>query len=486
MPPSPETTRDLLHRARALHRTGALAEAGAIYRRVLADEPDNADAMHLLGLTLKGDGRMDEALAAIRAALALRPDFADAHYNLGNALAGMGRAEEAIAGFRHALALDPALVLAGYNLGNALRDLGDLDGAATAFRAALATKPDYVEARHNLANVLKGLNQVDAAIAEYRGTLARKPDLSEAHYNLGLALLLAGEMEEGLAKYEWRWAVDRFPSPRRNFRQPLWDGRVAADQTLLIHAEQAFGDAIQFCRYLPLIRGRARRVILECRKPLVELMASLGGVDQVVEAGTPLPVFDIHAPLLSLPYILGTRLDSIPANVPYLAADATKVARWRERRDRDFTVGLIWSGNRKPDPNRTIGLRAMSPLFEIPGIRLVALQRELDPGDAERIAALSGRLDRWGGEFADFSDTAAALEAIDLVISIDTGPAHLAGALGRPSWVCLPFAPDWRWLMTRETSPWYPTMKLYRQESRGEWAPVIARVADDLRRHAMG
>jgi Tfp pilus assembly protein PilF len=482
MPQIQETTVDLLHKGLALHRTGALAEAAAVYRSVLAMEPSNADALHLLGLTLKSGGRMDEALHSIRAALTFRPDFADAHYNLGNTLAGMDRAEEAIASFRRALALDPKLVLASYNLGNTLRDLGDLEGAAAAFRAALVQKPDYVEARHNLANVLKGLNQPEAAIAEYRATLAQRPDLSEAHYNMALTLLLTGAMEEGLAEYEWRWAVDRFPSPRRNFRQPLWDGRAERDRVLLIHAEQAFGDTIQFCRYLPLIAGRAKRIILECRKPLVELLTSLAGVEQVIEAGTSLPAFDVHAPLLSLPHILATRIESIPANVPYLRADATKVAGWRRRRDERFTVGLIWSGNRKPDPGRTIGLAGMMPLIEVVGIRAVALQRELEPGDAEHIAALGGRLEHWGHEFADFSDTAAALEAVDLVVSIDTGPAHLSGALGRPSWVCLPFAPDWRWLMNRETSPWYPPMKLYRQERRGEWGPVIARIADDLRR----
>jgi len=471
-----------LQRALTLHKGGAIAEAGILYRGVLIDDPTNADALHLLGLTYKSADRLDEALSSIRAAVTLKPDFADAHYNLGNTFASLGRSPEAIASFREALELDPNHLLAAYNLGNILRDRGDLEGAADAFRAALGARSDYAEARHNLANVLKSLNQLDAAIVEYRRTLALKPNLAEAHYNLGLALLLTGAMEEGLAQYEWRWSVDGFPTPPRNFPQPLWDGRRVTGEALLIHAEQAFGDAIQFCRYLPLIAGRARRIILECRRPLIGLMSTLPGVDLVVEAGTPLPAFDLHAPLLSLPRIVGTRLGTIPANVPYLHADSSKVTRWRAHRDKRFTVGLIWAGNRKPDPGRTIGLAGMDPLLAIPGVRFVALQRELDPGDAERLAALGNKLDHWGAEFADFADVAAALEAVDLAISIDTGPAHLAGALDRPIWVCLPFSPDWRWLMTRADSPWYPSMTLYRQARRGDWAPVIARVADDLRR----
>jgi len=478
-----EAAQELLQRAFALHRTGAMAEAAATYRRVLIHEPANADALHLLGLTYKASGQFDQALSSIKAAVALKPDFADAHYNLGNLLAAMGRADDAVASFRRALALNSGLALAAYNLGNTLRDQGDLEGAVDSFRGAIIAEPDYVEAHHNLANVLKNLNRIDEAIGSYRRSLALKPELAEAHYNLGLALMLTGAMEEGLEQYEWRWSVEGFPTPKRKFAQPIWDGGTAPDKVLLIHAEQAFGDAIQFCRYLPLIAGRAKRIVFECRAPLMRLMSGLSGVDQIAEAGKPLPAFDIHAPLLSLPRTLGTRKESIPFNVPYLKADAAKTAEWRKRRDARFTVGLIWAGNRKPDPNRTIGLAALSPLFDVAGIRFVALQRELESGDAERIADRGSALEHWGAELHDFSDTAAALEAVDLVISIDTGPAHLAGALGRPAWVCLPFSPDWRWLMERMDSPWYPTMRLYRQPRRGDWAPVIAKLAEDLRRH---
>ena len=477
----PESAQALLNRAFGLHRSGQVAEAGALYRSVLAAEPANVDALHLLGLAYKAAGKLPEALSAIRAAVALKPDFADAQYNLGNLLALLERPDEAAAAFRQALALDPKMALAAYNLGNLLRDQGAFDQAAEAFRAAIATRPGNVEAHHNLANVLKSLNRIDEAIAEYRNALTLKPDLAEAHYNLGLALMLAGAMEEGLAQYEWRWSVEGFPAPKRNFHQPLWDGRDAPGKTLLIHAEQAFGDTIQFCRYLPLLAGRARRIVFECRQPLLGLMGGLAGIDQLVEAGMPLPAFDMHAPLLSLPHILGTRLDTIPANVPYLRADPAGLAHWRARRDSRFTVGLIWAGNRKPDPSRTIGLAAMLPLLDTANIRFVALQRDLEPGDCERLAALGSRLDHWGADINDFADWAGALGAIDLVASIDTGPAHLAGALGRPAFVCLPYSPDWRWLMGRSDSPWYPGMRLFRQERRGDWAAVIARVAEALR-----
>jgi len=479
-----QSVQEMLQRGLALHKAGAMAEAGALYRSALMADPANVDALHLLGLTYKAAGKLDEAQSAIGAAVALKPDFADAHYNLGNTLASLGRTGEAVASFRRALALNPSLALAAYNLGNTLRDAGDLDGAAEAFRAAISAKPDYVEACHNLANVLKSLNRLDEAIVHYRRAVQLNPGLAEAHYNLGLALMLTGGLKEGFDQYEWRWAVDGFPTPKRQFTQPAWDGTPIGNRVLLIHAEQAFGDSIQFCRYLPLIASHAGRVIFECRRPLLGLMAGLAGVSQLVEAGTTPPAFDCHAPLLSLPRILRTGMDSIPANVPYLSADTAKVARWRKLRDERFTVGLIWAGNRKPDPNRTVGLAAMSRLIDIPGVRFVALQRDLEPGDRDQVAKLGNRLDHWGAAFGDFADVAAAMEAIDLVITIDTGPAHLAGALGRPTWICLPFSPDWRWLMGRDDSPWYPTARLFRQTRRGDWADVIGLVAGDLRQMA--
>ncbi len=475
-----------LEQALALHRAGSRAEAAVLYRAVLADEPRNADALHLLGLVLKGEGKTDEALELIRRAVELRPDFADGHYNLGNLHMGAGRIEEAFASFRRAIALKPELAEAYYNMGNLLRDRGELEAAEAAFRSAIAARAGYVEAHHNLANVLKSQNRVEAAITEYRRSIVLKPALGEAHYNMGLVLMLMGAMEEGLEKYEYRWEVDGFPTPKRNFPQARWQGEDITDKTLLVSSEQGLGDAIQFARYLPLIAGRARRVVLEARKPLMRLMEKVPGVDEVVEAGRALPAFDIHTPLLSLPYILKTRLYTIPGNVPYFKADPDMVAHWKARRDSRFTVGLIWAGNRKPDPSRTTGLAALKPILDVPGIRFIGLQKELESGDDALIAGMGDRLDWWGKDFGDFADTAAAFEAIDLVISIDTGPAHLAGALGRPSWVFIPFAADWRWLMARPDSPWYPTMTLYRQEQRGDWTPEIAKVAADLHRHVCG
>lgn len=479
-------TQARLHNAFALHRAGSLAEAATLYRSILVDEPNNADALHLLGLALKSEGKLDEAQASMRRAVALRPDFADAHYNLGNLLMGTGQADEAITLFRKAIALKPELAEAYYNLGNTLRDLGDLEGAEEAFRGGIAAKSGYVEAVHNLANVLKSQNRVEAAIVEYRRAIAMKPALGEAHYNMGLVLMLIGAMEEGLEKYEYRWEVDGFPTPKRNFPQPRWTGDDIRDKTLLISAEQGLGDAIQFARYLPMIADRAKRIVLEARKPLMRLMERLPGVDAVVEAGRALPAFDVHAPLLSLPYILQTRLHTIPGAVPYLKGDPAAIASWRARRDSRFTVGLIWAGNRKPDPSRTTGLAALKPILDVQGVRFIGLQKELEPGDDALIAQLGGKLDWWGRDFGDFADTAAAFEAIDLVISIDTGPAHLAGAVARPAWVFIPFAADWRWLMARPDSPWYPTMTLYRQERRGDWTPEIASVAADLRRRVGG
>jgi tetratricopeptide (TPR) repeat protein len=500
------------------HKSGRLPEAEQLYRQVLARQPQHADALNALGTIAHQSGQSELAVNLIRRSIALNPGVAHAHSNLGNALISLGRIDEAIAEYRQAIAIEPdnpkpytnlgsALsekgelddAIAAYrraialnpdsslthaNLGNALRDKGELDEAIAACRQAIALRPDFAEAYSNLANALSDNRPLDEAIAAYRQAIALKPDFSDAHYNLSLALLKKGDLREGWEEYEWRWKSTNFPSTPRNFDQPAWDGGSFATRTLLLHGEQGFGDAIQFIRYLPLVAQRGGKIIVECRAELRELFGAIGSGSQIVVRGQPLPRFDLHCPLLSLPRAFGTTLSDLPREIPYLRADKEGVKNWRRRLGDDRTnlqVGLAWAGSHthKNDRNRSLQLARLAPLARVPGVRLVSLQ--VGKAAAETTALPSGmEIADWANELKTFADTAALIANLDLVIAVDTAIVHLAGAMGKPVWVMLPFVSDWRWLLEREDTPWYPTMRLFRQTSRGDWEGVIERVAEAL------
>jgi Flp pilus assembly protein TadD len=444
-----------IEQALAHHQAGRLGEAEAIYREILVREPNHADALHWLGVIAFQMGRHDDAIELIERALGARPDHAPAHNNLGLALQAKGRLAEAEAAFRRALEYDPQDPEVHNNLGLALSAAGVGSAALTAFEHALALRPDY----------------------------------AEAHFNRGMSLLSAGRLEEGWAEYEWRLACPEHTQASGviEFPQPKWGGRRFPDQTLLVHSEQGLGDAIQMTRYLPMVKARGGRVLLACEPSMRRLLDRLPGIDIVTRDDTVLSssgIFDLHMPMMSLPRIFSNTLATVPKDVPYLTIEPTLAADWRRRLGSDtYNVGLCWAGGPKfqNDRKRSIALAAFAPLATARGVTFYSLQKGPAADQAARPPAGMQLVD-WSGELHDFADTAALTMSLDLVISVDTAVAHLAGALARPVWTLLPYAPDWRWLLDRSDSPWYPTMRLFRQPHSGDWANVTERVASELSR----
>jgi tetratricopeptide (TPR) repeat protein len=499
----------------ALKEQGRLDEALGSYQHAVKLKDDFAEAYNNLGNLQRELGQLDEAVANCRTALRLKPDMADAHNNLGAAYSAQRNWAEAAACYRRALALRPDHAEALGNLATALRELGEIDEAIVHFRQALRLRPDFAEAHGALAMALSQQGDLNAALASCREALRLRPELASAHLSMGFILselgrrdealaccnralelepdlpdahknrsliwLLEGKLTEGWAEYEWRWKCPELPE--RPFPQPLWDGSPLAGQTIMLHAEQGLGDTLHFIRYASLVHDRGGRVVVVCQRPLVSLVARCPGVAQVVAQGDPLPHFDTHAPLLGLPRIFGTMLESIPAEVPYLAAEPQAVERWRAEfaPESRFKVGIAWQGSRthRRDRGRSIPLAIFAPFAELDGVRLYSLQKHFGQeqlaqvGFRESITDLSPQLET-------FDDTAAIVQNLDLIIACDTSIIHLAGGLARPTWVALPTVPDWRWLLDRDDSPWYPTMRLFRQRRRGDWPEVFERIAGAL------
>jgi tetratricopeptide (TPR) repeat protein len=468
----------------ALADLGKPEEAAASLREALRHRPDYPEAWYNLGVTLGQLGRRDEAVAAYREAVRLRPGYAEALNNLGLALTEAGEHGTAAVFLRQAARLRPDFAEAHNNLGLALAGLARHAEAEAAYAEALRLDPASVEAHTNLGSAYKDQGRLDEALASYELALWHRPDGATAHWNRALAWLQAGDFARGWPEYEWRWRRAR--AERRRFSGPAWDGGPLEGRTVLLWAEQGLGDTLQFVRYARLVRERGARVVLAAPGTLLPLLGSCPGVDQLVDEQAEAPPFDVQAPLLSLPGLLGTTLGTVPADVPYLAAEPARVARWRGRLAKlpGFRVGIALQGNPRHvgDRHRSVPLDCFAPLAGVPGVSLVSLQK--GPG-SEQVAALAGR---WpvadlGDELdqgAAFVDTAAVVQGLDMVVTVDTAVAHLAGALGRPAWVALSAAADWRWLRGREDSPWYPTLRLFRQERPGEWGPVFARLAAAL------
>ena len=464
-----------------------LDEADACYCNAIHLKPDYPEAHDNLGTVRKELGRLDEAVICYIRALAFRPDYPEAQNNLGTVLWQQGRLDDAIGCYRRALALRPGFSEAHFNLGIAVGELGQLDAAVDCYRSALALRPDYPEAYDNLGTTLKELGRLDEAVACYRKALELAPEHPEAHSNLGIALLARGDFAAGWEEHEWRLQTPQLRKAWRNFPQPQWRGEAAAGRTLLIHAEQGFGDTLQFCRYGALAAARGLRVILEVQPPLVRLLRGLPGVDRVVARGDALPPFDLHCPMLSLPLAFGTTLETIPGAACYLRADPEEVTAWETRlatlRQPARRVGLAWAGNPRAhsrglaavDRRRSMAPAELAPLFQLPGVQFVSLQKSGPAAPAEfPLTDLMAAVN-------DFADTAALVANLDLVISVDTAVAHLAAALGKPVWLLDRFDPCWRWLTGRRDSPWYPTLRLYRQPRPGDWEAVVAEVVRDLR-----
>ncbi len=464
------------------HNAGRLREADALYRQALSINPRHADSYNLLGVLAHELGRYDVAADLIGRAIAINPKPAVYHLNVGSALFRLGRPEEAAKACHAALARQPDFPEAQYNLGTVMAVQGKLTEATTRFRRAIAARPEYAQAHDNLGTVLKEQGHVDEAIACFRAALAHDPTQINARHNLALTLLLRGDWAEGWQTYECRWDMPGQESARTRFKAPRWRGEAGAGRTMLVTAEQGYGDTLQFCRYAKLVTEREWRVVMEVPHPLVRLLRSLDGVAQLITAEEAPPPFDAFCPMLSLPLAFGTTIDTIPAGVPYLSANAAQVAAWQTRLA-EFgakpRIGLVWSGGSvtASDQQRSLPPERLAPLLALPGLLFVSLQVGGAPTPAPAFDFAS--------EVKDFADTAALIMALDLVISVDTAVAHLAGALGKPVWLLNRFDPDWRWLRDRSDSPWYPTLRQYRQPHPpqllvADWEAVIAAVAQDL------
>jgi len=454
-------------------------EAVASFRRAIELQPGLSHAYSNLADALFGMDRVDEAIACYRHCLALNPNSAVAHNNLGNALMAKNLVEEAAASYERAAALDPGLLQAETNLGDALTKLGRLDEAMERCRRALAIRPDFAGGHLNMGVVFWRRGEHPQAKACYLRALQCDPNLPNAHLNLGLLLLLLGEFEAGWREYEWRFDSTAMTRKPPRFAIPRWDGEPAPGRTILIHVDQGLGDSIHFLRYVPLVRAKAgaSRVILACQPELVRLANEIGGWEAEVVAEARVEEADLHVPLLSLPLRLGLS-EPLPMSQPYLHAETTRRGAWRARLDAKakLRVGLAWAGSplHKDDRWRTIALERLRPVLSVPEVRFYSLQisprGEADPAITDFTA-----------DIADCADSAALIAELDLVITADTAVAHLTGALGRPVWTLVPFVPDWRWGLGREDTPWYPSMRLFRQPVSGDWDAVIARVAAELR-----
>ena len=443
----------------------------------------STDALSNLGLALQNAGRFEEAIAQYRNALALAPRHPEILYNLGNAFLALDRNTEALASYDEVLAVNPSHVGARVNRGNTLLRFNRPVDALASYDHALALMPDHPQILTNRGHALRRLDRPEEALVSLNAALAKSPDFPEAHFEAALAYLTLGDFKAGWKAYEWRWKTGAFADKRRAFRQPLWLGNAPlSGKTILLHAEQGFGDTIQFIRYAPLLKSSGARVLCEIQPELMPLLAQFDGIE-VVAKGAALPPFDLHCPLLSLPLAFGTEPATIPAGVPYLRAPASRVAYWRDRLPPGGRrAGFVWSGSRahKNDANRSIALSRLAPMLANLAFTCFSLQRDMRDADREVLQRLPNLIDL-GPALSDFAETAAVISLLDVVVSVDTAVAHLAGALGKPVVILLPHAADFRWMRDCDDTPWYRSAKLLRQPAFGDWDRAIGRLADELR-----
>jgi tetratricopeptide (TPR) repeat protein len=478
--------------ADACRRLGLAARAEAAFRQVIALRPGSADAHLALGNLLFTQDRFHEAEEHLRRSIEAKPAAANAHASLGATLRQLGRFDEAERCFREAVALDPGDTDHHYNLGNLLREIDRLADAEAPYRRALERDPDNRLAMNNLADTLLERERFAEALDLYRRALVLKPDYATARWNKSLLDLRLGDFAEGWRGYEWRWRWEGFPTPRRDLPQPLWLGdEPVTGKTVAVHWEQGLGDTIQFCRYLRLLEERGAKVLFAPQQVLRGLMKGLlPDTIELVDLRDLLEgraTFDCQVPLISLPLAFATAVDSIPNAVPYLRADPARVEHWRDRvGGHGFKVGICWQGNTgRFDRGRSFPLASFAGISRLPGVRLINLHKGAGLAqlsslpDGMHVETLGDAFD--GGPDA-FIDTAAVMTLCDLVITSDTAVAHLGGALGVRTWVALKAVPDWRWLRDRTDSPWYPTLRLFRQKSRGEWTSVFSEIEAELGR----
>ncbi|HIJ85658.1 MAG: TPR REGION protein [Magnetococcales bacterium] len=476
----PQFTAALSNLSVVLHRLGRFEEAETRLLKALALEPDYPEARSNLGNVYLAQGRWEEAVRQYQWALRHKPDYPDALTNLGVALQHQGHLSESAHCLEHALRLDPHSHETWTNLGVVRHRQGSLDAALACLARALQLKPDHPEALANQGCLLVELGKFTEALAQFTEALKLAPDLAEAHFAESLVLLLLGDFASGWKKHEWRWRRTGFRGHGR--KEPLWDGQPLHGRSILLHCEQGMGDSIQFIRFAREVKAKGGHVVLKSPPSLHRLFQTARGIDLWVTDDTRIPLCQFQAPLMSLPHLLGITLDHFPTPIPYLAAPDPSPLPQHETWKSTLRVGLVWRGNSafRDDFKRSMDPTLLEPLLEIPGITFIGLQVSPRHGDLDVCNRYPNFFDA-SGLLTDFAATAAVVANLDLVIAVDTAVLHLAGALGRPAWALLPQTPDWRWLLGRTDSPWYPTIQLFRQNHRGNWLEVISRVATQLR-----
>jgi tetratricopeptide (TPR) repeat protein len=515
--PMTETEPDIqqkVYAALTLHQAGKLKEARSEYRKLLRQYPDNADILHLNGMLLHQMGQTNLAIKNLTQAAALAPQNLEIHLNLFRVLATadnilelerilgilvelspmdafllaqlgevhvrQGRADEAEPYFRRSVDSNPETYDAWNGLGNILERRGEFGEAEDYYQKSIEIAPNRAEARYNLGNVLRQQNKVAESIEALRKALELDPEFKLAHVHLAFSLFMNGDFEAAWPEYEWRWKVPNFPTPERPFSQPKWDGERLDGKTILVHTEQGFGDTIQFARFTKTMADLGGDIILECAPGLTSLMESAPGVTKTLARGDALPAFDAHVPLLSIPGILSMEVGAIPKQVPYLQASVNKQKYWADRLkiSGKLKVGITWqtSTEQLSSSFKSCPLQDYSALFEFDEVNWISLQKEIPASDLP----LPTHLMDISGDLADFSDTAAVISELDLVISMDTAVAHLAGALGKPTWLLLSTAGDWRWMKDRSDSPWYPTMQIVRQVNFNDWNEIMMRIRPQI------
>jgi len=487
MSPSPaavEQRRQLLESARQhLGQKRPLAAARA-YAALLASDPECVEALGQLGFLFFQFGQYAESLASLQKAVRLAPEQPKLNLLTGAVLRKLGRLEESADCCLRETAISPADADAHYNLGLARQSLNRPRAALASYQQAVQLRPGYIDALMGMGMTLRQTDDDSAALEIFERVIALEPANARAHWESATILLSQGKFERGWKEYEWRWQLKDRKPPSGEFKQPLWDGKDLAGRRILLHGEQGFGDTIQFSRYAALVAERRGYVILGCPEALRPIMETVPGVAEVVTSRESQPPFDVHAPLMSLPAIFGTTVETVPRRIPYLRAPAPAASSttWITHDLPGLKVGLVWAAE-SASPNtqlRSVALDCLTPLSALPGVHWHGLQVGR-AADELAASAFAGRIADWGRRFADFGDTARAIGELDLVISVDTCVAHLAGALGKPVWTLLPFDVDWRWMLRRTDSPWYPTMRLFRQGTRGDWPGVISQVGVALR-----
>lgn len=472
-----------------LIRAGKHETAMRHIQRALALNPRHAEASHAMGFCLGQLGKHDDAIAMYRQALSINPNYSEAYLNLGIAYFSKREFEQAAAAFEHGTRIDPQSADLFFNLACVQAEQGvsnsDSQGDAVAsYREVLRLRPDHYKASANLGMLLQALGRFEEAKAVFEHALSMNSEAAELHWNLGLLLLTTRNFSQGWREIEWRWKWKDIPVPGRNLPQPRWDGSDLNGKTILLHAEQGFGDTIQFIRYVPMVVERGGRVILSCPHALSDLLRLAYPEIELAREGDALPSFDVHCPLMSLPLLFDTQVNTIPAPIPYLKVDEALAAKWAARiksRNAKLRVGIVWAGNSNHpnDRSRSMKFNQILPLAQVDGVQFYNLYLGLTQADR----------DMWNGHLElidltehlqNFAETAAMISCLDLVIAVDTAVAHVAGAIAKPVWLMIAHLPDWRWMLDRDDTPWYPTMRLFRQKSPGDWADVVKRIAEAL------